>query len=34
MYSIFQIGISQNTKCVKMVGFPRDGHIMSSIEMA
>ena len=25
--SIFQISISQNTKCTEMVSFPRDGHI-------
>ena len=27
VHSIFQISISQNTKCVEMVGFPKDSHI-------
>ena len=26
-YSIFQIGISRNTKCDYTVGFPKSGHI-------
>ena len=27
MHSIFQIRISQNTKCADKTGFPRPGHI-------
>ena len=27
MHPIFQIRISQNTKCADMPGFPRPGHI-------
>ena len=27
VHSIFQISISRNTKCIEIVGFPRDCHI-------
>ena len=27
MVSIFKIGISRNTKCDNLVGFPKSGHI-------
>ena len=31
MHLILQVGISRDTECVDMVGFPKSGHIYSFI---